>query len=113
MTSHLDALIADELAEMDAFTAQTVAAWNADTVLTRTTLLAIAKRTYSVNDPQRMMTIATIAYSETGECWACNLITGHRDPEDREESPGSRNFRDFDGAAFYAEAWAWEADGDI
>ena len=55
--------------------------------------------------------IATITFSERGECW--EVVLNGRDSGTYDNPPPDNGYRDFDGAAFYATAWAWQIDGDF
>lgn len=71
-------------------------------------------RIFEAFDTSRNVVVATITECLAGECWLVSLKIGqYRNAEDRDESPGDRNYRDFEGAHAYAEAWAWEVDGDL
>lgn len=89
--------------------------WNGATTITRTYLRETSPLAFEVTDAEREgMPIATITYSEGGECWSVALRVGqYRDPMNRDDTPGDRAYRDFMGAVAYAEAWAWEVDGDL
>lgn len=95
---------------LDSLAAQTVDRINA-TDWMRSCLKQTAPRTFEVEDAVHNGRVtATITFNERGECWEVALLG--TDPE-YTPGPGDRGFRDFDAAAFYAEAWLWEIDGDF
>lgn len=80
--------------------------------LVRIRLFAMSITAYDVVDRLRgSVKIATITHDDATGSWQVTLELGQHRAE--AASPGHRAFRSFNGATAYAEAWAWEVDGDV
>lgn len=108
------ALDAEIEARADRLAAETVLHINGARWM-RSRIVQAADRNFVVHDTfdakaeEDQRVCATIHFNDGGECWEVTL----KGTDIHIEGPGNRGFRDFDGAAFYAEAWLWELDGDF